>query len=173
MVPAWSSTPGELPRCAVGSGQPDGLAGVCAASCSIVCLSPAILPERILVVLCGQEKPQLFNSSKVSLVLWATVFFYTLLKMERERPCRQGEFGCLIFILCESRRLLSWGQQPEPLEVSQIVLNLVKDSCCQHPFTVSFIYWILNQPLICFTRTVWSCPCHQSRLPSKLLKVFI
>lgn len=59
--------------------------GWCAASCSIVCLSPVTLPERILVVLCGQEKPQLFISSKVCLVLWATVFFCTLYKTERER----------------------------------------------------------------------------------------
>lgn len=54
--------------------------GWCAASCSILCLSPLTLPGRILVVLCDQEKPQLFISSKVCLVLWATVFFCPLHK---------------------------------------------------------------------------------------------
>lgn len=38
------------------------------------CVSPVTLPERVLVVLCGQEKPQLFISSKACFTLWATVF---------------------------------------------------------------------------------------------------
>lgn len=41
--------------------------GWCAASCSILCLSPLTLPGRILVVLCDQEKPQLLISSTVCL----------------------------------------------------------------------------------------------------------
>lgn len=46
---------------------------------------------RILVVLCGQEKPQLFIISKVSLVLGATVFFFSILhKTERETLQAEG-----------------------------------------------------------------------------------
>lgn len=62
-----------------------------------------------------------------------------LQKLGRERDFnRQGEFVCLMFILHRSRRVLSWGHQPEPLEVSQIILNLVKNSCCQHLLMESF-----------------------------------
>lgn len=51
--------------------------------CSIVCPSLATTSERVSVVLCGQEKPQLFISGKVCLVVQATVTFCTLHKMER------------------------------------------------------------------------------------------
>lgn len=55
---------------------------------------------------------------------------------------------------------MSLGQQPEPLEASQIVLNLVKNSCCQ--YLGIFIYWILNRGLIFFTLTVLPMPLKSS-----------
>lgn len=87
----------------------------------------------------------------------------------RERNLnRQGEFACLMFILHESRRMLSWGQQPEPLEVSQIVLNLVKNSCCQYLLTSFTGFWIR----VWFSSPLLSCPLYQIHLPSKLIFSF-
>jgi len=83
---------------------------------------------------------------------------------DRERPCRKGKFGYLVFMLHESRGVLGWGQHPEPLEVSWIILNLCEGqllpTSIQCPSFTGF--WIglwfaspIPSGLVCVTEAVF------------------
>lgn len=68
------------------------------------CVSPGTLPERVLAVLCGQEK----HSWAAKLVShYGHCLLLHLHKLGRERNCnKQEEFVCLMFILHQPRRVL-------------------------------------------------------------------
>lgn len=98
------------------------------------------------MALCGQEKPQLFISGG----LFSGTGHCHLL-----HPTRDGESECWQAEGVhppQLRRVLSWGQQPEPLELSQITSILVKDKeLPPTPPAAPFVHWALSQALICFT----------------------
>lgn len=126
------------------------------------CVSPVTLPERVLVVLCGQEKPQLFISSEVCFTLWATVLFCTYTSWG-ERGTLTGRGSLHIHPL--------WAQESAELgtaaRATRSFTNGFK-SCEEQvlPISTQLPHWILNQGLIFFTLTVL---LHQSNLLSKLL----
>lgn len=66
-------------------------------------------PERVSVVLCGQEKPQGLNRSKDCAALWADVFFCAM--CNRERESLQAEYREIKPIFqCNSQTMVPAGE---------------------------------------------------------------
>lgn len=86
------------------------------------CVSPGTLPERVLVVLCGQKK----HSSAAKLIShYGPVSSFCTDTSWGERGTGTGRGS--LYASCSSSLSPGecWGQQPEALEVSQIILKTV------------------------------------------------
>lgn len=148
-LPACSSSPGDLLRCAVGLGQPDSLAGVWALGRCLRGFWQCYVAKRSI-----HEQQSLFH-------IMDTVFFCTYISWgERGTVTSRGS----LYASCSSSISPGecWVQQPEPLEISQIVLNVVFIFCyCEEQMlsiSTHFIYWISNQSLIFFILTILPTP---------------
>lgn len=142
-LPSCSSSPGDLPRCAVALGQPDSLAGVWAPRLCLRGFWWCYVAKRSIL-----QQQSLFHIMGLCLLLH-------LHKLGGERDCyRQGEFVCLMFILHQSRRVLGTAAR------ATRGFTYCFKSCEEQllPISTHLIYWILNQGLIFFTLTVLPTP---------------